>query len=88
MSNRDTSQFIGKTLAEVRTMHERVRVTRVGSVPYVVTCDHRIDRLNVRLSEEGLTFEEVTREVAGRTFTAKKVVGGYEHGIVAEAYWG
>lgn len=63
---------IGKTLAEFKALHPnmKIRVTAIGETSFVGTCDYRLDRINVKLSSEGLLSETKIHKLdSGREFT-------------------
>jgi hypothetical protein len=81
-----TDAYVGKTYREVKELHPYVRVTSVGHVPFIGTCDYSLRRLNVRLSGDNAKFITRTTDVAGKTFTYDEVVeGSYEDAIVLAA---
>jgi hypothetical protein len=87
--DRKNNEYVGKKLHEVKKLYKNVRVLGAGPVSMAGTCDYRLDRLNVLLSEEGIKFKQVTitlRSLGEQTFT--EVDGSMDEGIVTEAWWG
>lgn len=84
----DKSQYVGKTLTEVKKLHKNVRVTSAGPVSFYGTADYRLDRLNVKLSEENLKFGTETFKIGPETFTTPTVEGEMDEGIVVDCYFG
>ena len=45
--------LLGKTLAEAEKLTEfKIRPVRKNNQPFILTCDYRIDRLNVELDQD------------------------------------
>ena len=53
--------LIGKTYEEAQELCDgyRLRVTNKDGVAYVVTCDFRLDRINVELDNGIVTFSSI-----------------------------
>jgi hypothetical protein len=84
----DTSRFIGMTLAQVKQEISWVRVYQAGKVRMVLTRDFRPDRLNVKLSEDSLSFKEETRIHNGVEYKYIVVDGSMDNGVIVEAHFG
>lgn len=82
--SKDTTQFVGMRLREVKSLVPLVRVTQAGKVRFTGTADYKKDRLNVVLGAENLEFTKVQRD----DMVVEKVVGSMDEGIVCSARWG
>lgn len=81
--------IIGKTLREVKALHSDVRVTAIGDQSYIGTCDYRPDRLNVKLSPEGLEFEETRAKFDWmEEELVEKHYKDIDEGVVVSFSWG
>ncbi|MFA6049629.1 MAG: hypothetical protein WC761_00260 [Candidatus Paceibacterota bacterium] len=82
--------YIGKTFATVKALYgdQNVRVSGVGDVSYMLTCDYRPMRLNVKLSGVGVKFVVETLVFGDEPHSFKKVEGSIEDAVVVGAYFG
>ncbi len=88
MAHASVQRFIGKTYAEVRKMHEDVRVVQAGEVSFHGTCDYQPTRLNIKLGPENITVVAKSVDIGGESFPYKEVEGSMDAGIVVSASWG
>jgi len=83
------SNFVGKTLREVKSMHSNVRVVRAGGVGFVGTADYNMGRLNVSLGAENLKFSTVTKTIGGHEYVFDHVdESTLDNGVVISCYFG
>lgn len=82
----EAATFLGLTLAEARKIHPVIRIQRVGEQVYIGTRDLKEDRLNVTLSEIGLTFDMVPVKpgVTTKAYSDKEL----EKAIIVSAHFG
>lgn len=86
--DRNSNEYVGKTLREVKQLTGDVRVMGAGNVSFMGTCDYRPARLNVKLGEENLKFVTNSVEIDGVAHDFQEVDGSMDDGIIVEAWWG
>lgn len=75
--------IVGKTLREVKALHENTRISKVGPVSFMLTADYIPTRVNVVLGEQGFTFKKVKVKFTSGEYEFDEIdQGDLDDGIV------